>query len=67
MENGRREAVIIGGLRTPFGRRGGQLAGWHPVELLSFTLKGLIERTDRSVRSRRRHWRLTSARSASRR
>jgi acetyl-CoA acyltransferase len=45
MENGRRDAVIIGGLRTPFGKRGGQLAGWHPVELLSFTLKGLIERT----------------------
>jgi acetyl-CoA acetyltransferase family protein len=43
--NGRREAVILGGVRTPFGRRGGQLAGWHPVELLSFTLKGLIERT----------------------
>ncbi|MDQ3811488.1 MAG: thiolase family protein, partial [Chloroflexota bacterium] len=43
--NGQREAVIVGGLRTPFGRRGGQLAGWHPVELLSFTLKGLIEQT----------------------
>jgi len=45
MDNARREAVIIGGLRTPFGKRGGQLVGWHPVELLSFTLKGLIERT----------------------
>jgi len=45
MDNGRREAVILGGVRTPFGRRGGQLAGWHPVELLSYTLKGLIEQT----------------------
>jgi acetyl-CoA acetyltransferase family protein len=43
--SGRREAVIVGGLRTPFGRRGGQLSGWHPVELLSFTLKGLFEQT----------------------
>jgi acetyl-CoA acetyltransferase family protein len=43
--NGSREAVIVGGVRTPFGRRGGQLAGWHPVELLSHTLKGLIEQT----------------------
>src|SRR6266850_6004160 len=43
--NGRREAVIVGGVRTPFGRRAGQLSGWHPVELLSFTLKGLIEQT----------------------
>ena len=43
--NGRREAVIIGGIRTPFGKRGGQFSGWHPVEMLSFTLKGLIQRT----------------------
>jgi acetyl-CoA acyltransferase len=43
--NGRREAVIVGGVRTPFGRRAGQLSGWHPVELLSHTLKGLIQQT----------------------
>src|SRR5919199_200819 len=43
--NGIREAVIVGGVRSPFGRRGGQLSGWHPVELLSFTLKGLIQKT----------------------
>lgn len=43
--SGIREAVIVGGLRTPFGRRGGQLSGWHPVELLSHTLKGLIQQT----------------------
>ena len=40
-----REAVILGGLRTPFGKRGGHFSGWHPVEMLSFTLKGLIQRT----------------------
>src|SRR3954453_17570394 len=43
--NARHEAVIVGGVRTPFGKRGGQLSGWHPVELLSFTLKGLIQQT----------------------
>src|ERR1700694_1231618 len=43
--NGARDAVIIGALRTPFGKRNGQFSTWHPVEMLSFTLKGLIERT----------------------
>jgi len=42
---GPREAVILGAIRTPFGKRGGQFAAWHPVEMLSFTLKGLFERT----------------------
>ena len=43
--NGTREAVIVGGVRTPFGKRAGQLSGWHPVSLLGFTLRGLLERT----------------------
>jgi acetyl-CoA acetyltransferase family protein len=43
--SGAREAVIIGGVRTPFGKRGGQFSTWHPVEMLSFTLKSLIERS----------------------
>src|SRR5215216_501890 len=43
--NGAREAVILGALRTPFGKRGGQFSQWHAVEMLSFTLKGLIDRT----------------------
>jgi acetyl-CoA acyltransferase len=43
--NGARDAVIIGALRTPFGKRGGQFSTWHPVEMLSFALKGLIERS----------------------
>jgi len=42
---GLHEAVILGAIRTPFGKRGGQFAAWHPVEMLSFTLKGLFERT----------------------
>jgi acetyl-CoA acetyltransferase family protein len=43
--DGPREAVILGGWRTPFGKRGGNFSNWHPVEMLSFTLKALIERT----------------------
>ena len=43
--NGLHEAVILGAVRTPFGKRGGQFSTWHPVEMLSFTLKGLFERT----------------------
>jgi acetyl-CoA acetyltransferase family protein len=39
------EAVIVDGWRTPFGKRGGVFSGWHPVEMLSFTLKSLVERT----------------------
>jgi acetyl-CoA acyltransferase len=42
---GPREAVILGGVRTPFGKRNGQFSGWHPVEMLSFTLRGLMERS----------------------
>jgi acetyl-CoA acyltransferase len=42
---GPRDAVILGGVRTPFGKRNGQFSGWHPVEMLSFTLKGLMERS----------------------
>jgi acetyl-CoA acetyltransferase family protein len=45
MSNGGREAVIIDGWRTPFGKRGGYFSAWHPVEMLSFTLKSLVERT----------------------
>ncbi len=41
----RREAVIVDVLRTTFGRRGGALAHWHPVDLLAFALQSLVERT----------------------
>jgi acetyl-CoA acyltransferase len=39
------EAVIVDIIRTPFGKRKGALAGWHPTDLLGFTLRGLIDRT----------------------
>jgi acetyl-CoA acyltransferase len=39
-----REAVIVDAVRTPLGKRDGILKGWHPVELLAHTLKGLVER-----------------------
>ena len=44
-QSGTREAVILGGWRTPFGKRGGYFSTWHPVEMLSFTLKALVERS----------------------
>jgi acetyl-CoA acyltransferase len=40
-----REAVIIDVLRTTFGKRGGALANWHPVDLLGLALGTLVERT----------------------
>ncbi len=40
-----REAVIVDAVRTPVGRRNGQLKDWHPVDLLAQTLIALVERT----------------------
>jgi len=40
-----RDAVIVDVLRTTFGKRGGALANWHPVDLLGFALTTLVERT----------------------
>src|SRR5580692_11087095 len=40
-----REAVIVDTARTFFGKRGGALAQWHPVDLLAFTLQELVTRT----------------------
>ncbi|HTW85979.1 MAG TPA: thiolase family protein [Candidatus Sulfotelmatobacter sp.] len=37
-----REAVIVEALRTPIGRRGGNLAAWHPVDLLAFVLQRVV-------------------------
>ena len=42
--SGAHDAVIVAGWRTPFGKRGGQFSAWHPVEMLSFALKTLIDR-----------------------
>jgi acetyl-CoA acyltransferase len=40
-----RDAVIVGAVRTPVGRRGGGLAGTHPVDLSGQVLAALAERT----------------------
>jgi len=42
---GEREAVIVGAVRSPIGRRGGGLAGTHPVDLIATVLRELVERT----------------------
>jgi acetyl-CoA acetyltransferase len=39
-----RQAVIVDAVRTPLGRRDGMLKAWHPVDLLGFTLNGLVAR-----------------------
>jgi acetyl-CoA acyltransferase len=40
-----REAVIVDVARTAFGKRKGALAGWHPTDLLGFTLQQLVTRS----------------------
>jgi acetyl-CoA acyltransferase len=40
-----RDAVIVGAVRTPVGRRGGGLSGVHPVDLSGAVLRALAERT----------------------
>jgi acetyl-CoA acyltransferase len=40
-----REAVIVDTCRTFFGKRGGALSNWHPVDLLAFTLNHLLTHT----------------------
>ncbi|MGH9277794.1 MAG: thiolase family protein [Acidimicrobiales bacterium] len=37
-------AVIIDAVRTPVGRRNGQLRDWHPVDLAAEPLRALVER-----------------------
>jgi acetyl-CoA acyltransferase len=39
-----RDAVIVGAVRTPVGRRDGGLAGVHPVDLSAHVLRALAER-----------------------
>jgi acetyl-CoA acyltransferase len=39
------DAVIVGAVRTPIGRRNGGLAGIHPVDLSAHVLRALAERT----------------------
>jgi acetyl-CoA acyltransferase len=40
------DAVIVDAVRTPVGRRGGRLSGWHPVDLAAQPLMALVERND---------------------
>jgi acetyl-CoA acyltransferase len=40
-----RDAVIVGAVRSPVGRRNGGLSGVHPVDLSGLVLRGLAERT----------------------
>ncbi len=40
-----RDAVIVGAVRTPVGRRNGKLAGTHAVDLLAGALEALLRRT----------------------
>ena len=39
-------AVIVDAVRTPVGRRGGRLSGWHPVDLAAEPLRALLSRND---------------------
>jgi acetyl-CoA acyltransferase len=39
-------AVIVDAVRTPVGRRGGRLSGWHAVDLAAQPLKALLQRND---------------------
>jgi acetyl-CoA acetyltransferase family protein len=41
-----REAVIVDAVRTPLGKRNGQLKDWHPVDLLAHTLSALVQRSN---------------------
>jgi acetyl-CoA acyltransferase len=38
--------VIVDAVRTPVGRRGGKLSGWHPVDLAAQPIRMLAERND---------------------
>ena len=38
------EAVIVDAVRTPGGRRNGQLSGWHPADLAAECLNALVQR-----------------------
>jgi acetyl-CoA acyltransferase len=40
-----RDAVVVGAVRTPIGRRKGGLSGVHPVDLGAHVLSALVERT----------------------
>lgn len=39
------DAVIVGAVRSPIGKKNGKLSGVHPTDLLGMVLRGLLERT----------------------
>jgi acetyl-CoA acetyltransferase family protein len=39
-----RDVVIVDAVRTPLGKRNGQLSGWHPVELTAHVLRAVVDR-----------------------
>ena len=39
------QAVIVDAVRTPSGRRNGQLSGWHPADLAAEVLNAIVQRT----------------------
>jgi acetyl-CoA acyltransferase len=39
-----RDVVIVDAVRTPLGKRNGQLSGWHPVELIAHVLRAVVDR-----------------------
>jgi len=39
-----REAVIVGAVRTPIGKRSGALKDWRPDDLAAFALRALVDR-----------------------
>lgn len=39
------EAYVVAAVRTAGGRRGGRLAGWHPVELAAQVIDAVLDRT----------------------
>ncbi|MDQ2951530.1 MAG: 3-oxoadipyl-CoA thiolase, partial [Chloroflexota bacterium] len=41
-----RDVVILGYVRTPFGRYGGALAAIRPDDLASHVIRAVLERTD---------------------
>ncbi|NNF54334.1 MAG: thiolase family protein [Acidimicrobiales bacterium] len=40
------EAVIVDAVRTPMGKRFGQLSGWHPADLAAEVLKAIADRNN---------------------
>ncbi len=40
------QAVIVDAVRSPMGKRNGQISGWHPADLAAEILNALVDRND---------------------